>query len=395
VADNPDYVLGHSDFELGRLARQERLIGQVTREYLLAAGIEPGMRVLDVGSGTGAVAFIAAELVGPTGEVVGSDLAATAVEAARAGATERSLNNVSFREGNLAEMSFARQFDAVVGRYVLLFQSNAAEMLRELGGAVRPGGVIVFHEPDWSFVRSDPAAPVYDQCQQWVVDVFERVGTSTNMAGKLRRAFVDAGLGPPTMRMRAVIGDAETAGEWLRRCRACNCLGASDGTARRGQPRRNRLRHTCRSLARERRFEQQHGNRARRNRCRGSALNIGESAAHCGLAQPGEYPARRHTDMQPARRTRRATTAPSIVAAGTVRGRERVVCIAQGWKQSRAINNSLRSPGSLEYLLPRPSVEEIIIMLLKGLRGECRHGIKGPASQAAGARYVRPLRPCP
>ena len=113
------------------------------------------------------------------------------------------------------------------------------------------------------------------------------------------------------------------------------------------------------------------------------------------LAQPGEYPARRHTDMQPERRTKRATTAPSIVAAGTVRGRERVVCIAQGWKQSRAINNSLRSPGSLEYLLPRPSVEEIIIMLLKGLRGECRHGIKGPASQAAGARYVRPLRPCP
>ena len=216
MADNPDYVLGHSDFELGRLARQERLIGQVTREYLLAAGIEPGMRVLDVGSGTGAVAFIAAELVGPTGEVVGSDLAATAVEAARAGATERSLNNVSFREGNPAEMSFARQFDAVIGRYVLLFQSNAAEMLRELGGAVRPGGVIVFHEPDWSFVRSDPAAPVYDQCQQWVVDVFERVGTSTNMAGKLRRAFVDAGLGPPTMRMRAVLGDAETAGEWLR-----------------------------------------------------------------------------------------------------------------------------------------------------------------------------------
>ena len=32
-------------------------------------------------------------------------------------------------------------------------------------------------------------------------------------------------------------------------------------------------------------------------------------------------------------------------------------------------------------------------MLLKGLRGECRHGIKGPASQPAGARYVRPIRP--
>ena len=62
VAD-PAYVLGHSEFELGRLARQERLIGHVTRDYFVAAGIAPGMRVLDVGSGTGAVTFIAADLV--------------------------------------------------------------------------------------------------------------------------------------------------------------------------------------------------------------------------------------------------------------------------------------------------------------------------------------------
>ena len=52
---NPAYVLGHSDFEFHRLARQERLIGRVTRGYLESAGIGPGMRVLDVGSGTGFV----------------------------------------------------------------------------------------------------------------------------------------------------------------------------------------------------------------------------------------------------------------------------------------------------------------------------------------------------
>ena len=79
---NPAYVLGHSAFELERLARQERLIGPSTRDYFLAAGIAPGMRVLDVGSGTGVVAFLAAELVGPSGEVIGTDLAPTAVATA-------------------------------------------------------------------------------------------------------------------------------------------------------------------------------------------------------------------------------------------------------------------------------------------------------------------------
>jgi hypothetical protein len=49
---NPAYVLGHSSFELERLARQDRLIGPMTREYFQEAGIAQDMRVLDVGSGT-------------------------------------------------------------------------------------------------------------------------------------------------------------------------------------------------------------------------------------------------------------------------------------------------------------------------------------------------------
>jgi cyclopropane fatty-acyl-phospholipid synthase-like methyltransferase len=76
--DNPDddgpthaYVLGHSDRELERLSTQARLIDPITRQIFRAAGIVPGMRVLDVGSGAGDVAFLAAEMVGDAGEVVG------------------------------------------------------------------------------------------------------------------------------------------------------------------------------------------------------------------------------------------------------------------------------------------------------------------------------------
>lgn len=212
----PDYVLGHSAFELERLARQERLIGGITRDYFRAAGIAPDMRVLDVGSGTGVVAFHVADLVGPGGRVIGTDLAPAAIAAASEAAAARGLNQVSFREGNPAEMTFEQPFDAVVGRYVLMFQEDAGHMLRQLAKELRPGGIIVFHEPDWSFVRSEPAAPSYERCCRWIVETFERVGTSTNMSAKLRQAFVNAGLGAPAMRMRAVIGDSVSAAEWLR-----------------------------------------------------------------------------------------------------------------------------------------------------------------------------------
>jgi hypothetical protein len=61
------YVLGHSDQELARLNEQHRIVEPITRRFFLEAGLAPGMRVLDVGSGAGDVSFLASDLVGDTG----------------------------------------------------------------------------------------------------------------------------------------------------------------------------------------------------------------------------------------------------------------------------------------------------------------------------------------
>ena len=76
------YVLGHTEAELKRLATQARLIDPITRRFLVSAGITEGMRVLDVGSGAGDVAILLADLVGPKGEIVGTDPASIAIDAA-------------------------------------------------------------------------------------------------------------------------------------------------------------------------------------------------------------------------------------------------------------------------------------------------------------------------
>src|SRR5690242_8264920 len=77
------YALGHSDWELKRLSIQARLTNPITRRFFLDAGLAPGMRILDVGSGAGDVAFLAAEIVGTAGEVIGTDRSATALVTAR------------------------------------------------------------------------------------------------------------------------------------------------------------------------------------------------------------------------------------------------------------------------------------------------------------------------
>jgi SAM-dependent methyltransferase len=199
------YILGHSDRELDRLNKQAQLIDPITRRFLSSAGIVPGMRVLDVGSGAGDVAFLAADLVGTAGEVVGTDRSSAALATARRRAEARSLRNVVFREGNPAEMTFDRPFDAVIGRYVLMFQPDPARMLRALPGHVRRGGVIFFHEPDLDGARSSPPAPTYDRCWHWIRETFRLSGTDTRMGTHLFSTFLAAGLPAPSMQLEAVI----------------------------------------------------------------------------------------------------------------------------------------------------------------------------------------------
>ena len=204
TGDTSRYALGHSDRELDRLSAQARLVDPITRQFFQEAGIARGMRVLDVGSGAGDVAFLLAELVGDTGEVVGVDRAPGALAVARARAPSR--RNVSLREGNPATMPFERGFDAVVGRYVLQFQPDPVAMLRALTSHLHPGGIVAFHELDWDGVRSFPPSPTYDECCRWTIETLRLLGAETRMGIKLHSTFVAAGLPAPSMRLGAVVG---------------------------------------------------------------------------------------------------------------------------------------------------------------------------------------------
>jgi SAM-dependent methyltransferase len=78
------YALGRSEAETRRLIVQHQLYGPFTRQFLTAAGVTAGMKVLDVGSGAGDVALLLAELAGPQGQVVGVDTNAEILDTGRA-----------------------------------------------------------------------------------------------------------------------------------------------------------------------------------------------------------------------------------------------------------------------------------------------------------------------
>ena len=155
------YILGHSQEEMRRLMLQATILRPFTERLLRNAEIGPGMRVLDLGCGAGDVSMLAAELVGPSGSVVGIDRSPQVIALARTRAQAAGLRQVIFKEVPLHTFSDPDTFDCVIGRYVLVHQSDPIDFLRTAARLVRPGGIIAFHEVDFAGgFNSLPAFPL-------------------------------------------------------------------------------------------------------------------------------------------------------------------------------------------------------------------------------------------
>ncbi len=111
------------------------------RRTIELASLPQGSRVLDVCCGAGASALPAAEAVGPTGNVIGVDLAKQLLELARAKAAQRGLSNVEFEVGDMLSLRFpVASFDAVVCVFGIFFVPDMAKAVSELWNRIRPGG---------------------------------------------------------------------------------------------------------------------------------------------------------------------------------------------------------------------------------------------------------------
>ena len=206
VTPQQSYALGHSEQELERLSHQAQVFAPFTQQLFQQAGIGPGMRILDVGSGAGDVTFLAADIVGSSGEVVGADRAAAAVGWATARAQKQGIRNVRFLEGDPAVMEFTEQFDAVVGRLVLMYYADPVATIRKLARQVRTGGLIVFQEFDIDHARSFPAAPTFDRAVGWMRRTLIATGARIQLGLELFPVFLAAGLPAPMLRMDVLIG---------------------------------------------------------------------------------------------------------------------------------------------------------------------------------------------
>ena len=204
------YVMGHPTGEEQRLHRLGQLLYPSTKRLFEQAGITSGMKVLDVGSGAGDVALLLAELVGPTGSVVGVELHPPLLEVAQARVRTAGLTNIAFLAGDIREVALERDFDSVVGRNVLMYVADPSAVLRVGVEHLRPGGIVAFQEVEWSIseqiAKLEAIPALVRQAAAWVYGAFRKAGTEMQMSFKFPGAFLEADLPFPTLSLDGILG---------------------------------------------------------------------------------------------------------------------------------------------------------------------------------------------
>lgn len=172
------YAMGSTDRERQRLMIQGGILRQPLESAFRSAGIAAGMRVLDIGCGVGDVAMLAAEIVGPSGSVVALDRDAASIQWAKRRVAEAGFANIQFHVAEFDQFNEPDSFDALVGRFILLYLPDPVATLRHLAHSLRGGATIAFMEPDFTVPSSVfPPMPDFKNCEKWVSEAL-RLGNA-------------------------------------------------------------------------------------------------------------------------------------------------------------------------------------------------------------------------
>ena len=173
-------------------------------EVLQEAGIGTGMRVLDLGCGAGDFSLQARRAGGPPrGRSWALTVHPGQCKQARRRAAALKVNHLRFQAADLETIDLSLTFDALIGRFILMFLADPTGTLARMIGRLAPGGVVAFVETDLEVARSIPAVPRVETALEWIRETFRRgrdqAGPGVRCCGG---SFRDAGLEEPRLVVR-------------------------------------------------------------------------------------------------------------------------------------------------------------------------------------------------
>jgi len=210
----PSYLLDAGG-ELARLRLQGGVWEPAGRDLLGEIGQGTGLRALDVGCGAVGWLRLLAGWVGPTGSVVGTDVAAPLLGAARELVAAEGLGRVEIVEDDLfASRLEPASFDLVHARFQLAPIGREADQLEAYRRWLRPGGILVLEDPDASSWRVHPYAPATAALIELVLRAFRGGGGDFDAGRRLPDLLRSLGVDRP--RVRTTVYALEPGHPYLR-----------------------------------------------------------------------------------------------------------------------------------------------------------------------------------
>jgi SAM-dependent methyltransferase len=172
-----DYLLANQPSELERLQLQSRVWEPAGRQLLATAGARSGGRVLDIGCGALGWLRILSEWVGPSGQIVGTDIDEGLLDAARSFLEAEGISNVELVVDDLFNSRLEPQsFDLVHARFVIAPLGRGREQVVSHRRLIRPGGALVLEEWDLASWHFNPPAAAAERLIHLLSEIFSTVG---------------------------------------------------------------------------------------------------------------------------------------------------------------------------------------------------------------------------
>jgi ubiquinone/menaquinone biosynthesis C-methylase UbiE len=155
--------------------------------------LQPGMRLLDCGCGSGSITLGLAQVVAPAW-VTGIDISEVEIERAQGRAAEEGVTNIHFEVGNLYKLAFpAQSFEAVFAHNVLEHVGEPIKALEEMHRVLKPGGVMGIRDVDMGGSLLAPADELVHHYLALLEAVWERAGGHPRLGRRLRGLLHEAG----------------------------------------------------------------------------------------------------------------------------------------------------------------------------------------------------------
>jgi len=192
-----DYLMAGQFSELERLKLQAQVWEPTGRELLETLGEGTGRRGVDVGCGAFGWLRLLSEWVGPTGQVIGTDIDPALLAAASSFLCTERLDNVELVQDDLfASQLEPGSFDLVHARFQLAPLGRAAEQIAAYRSLLAPGGVLVLEDPDTTSWHFSPPAPAAQRLIELTLQAFLAAGGDLDAGRSLPHLLADIGPEP-------------------------------------------------------------------------------------------------------------------------------------------------------------------------------------------------------